>query len=301
MDVSGKTDFCVTHLRNLEAADSGCLTFYTGEDSDALSCLTNCVLICKPEVVAPDDVTRIITQEPKLAFYIIAQGFQGSSPESYTHPSAIIDSEAVIEANCYIGPYAVIGKCRIGIGVVIHSHVHLYDETEIGNRVVVESGSCIGVTGQIWAWGVDGKRWMMPQFGGVKVEDDCFIGSNVSIARGALQDTVIQKGVRISHGTMIGHNCHIGKETFLSNRIAISGSTDVGAFCFLGSGAVLQPGLHIGDQITIGAGAIVTKNFYEPGLVIAGNPARIVKKVKEGDQLKGVPVIKKWKDENARF
>ena len=291
VDVSGKSDCSVTHLRNLESAEPGCLTFYIGEDSSIVSHLKSCALICRPEVIAPEEVTKIITQDPKLAFYIIAQSFFSLSFKSYTHPTAIIDPEAVIEANCYIGPYSVIGKCRVGEGVTIHSNVHLYDGTTIGARTVVESGTCIGVTGQIWAWGLNGKRWMMPQLGGVIVEADCFIGSNISIARGALQDTIIQKGARISHGSMIGHNCHIGKETFLSNRIAMSGSTVVGDYCFLGSGAVLQPGLKIGDNITVGAGAIVTKNFDESGLVIAGAPAKVIKKAGKGEPLKGIPVI----------
>ena len=291
VDLSGDIAFKVSHLRNLDAADPNCLTFYVGEDSSFLEHLRDCVLICKANLTVPKSVTRIIVHDPKLCFYIIAQLFSVSFPKNFKHPTAIIHPEAVIRPNCYIGPYSVIEKCQLGESVVIQAHVHLYDGTTVGNRTVIESGTCIGVTGQIWAWDSDGKRWIMPQLGGVLIEEDCFIGSNISIARGALQDTVIKKGARISHGSMIGHNCQIGKETFLSNRIAMSGSTSVGDYCFIGSGAVIKPGLTIGNQITIGAGAVVTKSFNEKGVVIAGVPAKVVKKTKNGEQLKGVPVM----------
>ena len=288
-ELYGPSTTIVNHLCNIEAADNNCITFYVGDDLSVVDDLRNCLLICKSGISVHKSVTQIITANPKLAFYIISQSFSQPLPKKYFHNSVVIHPEAKIHPSAYIGPFCVIGKCQIGKDVFINSQVNLYDGVSIAERVIIESGTSIGVTGQIWAWDNNGKRWVMPQFGGVRIEEDCFIGSNISIARGALQDTIIKKSARIAHGTMIGHNCIIGEETFISNRVAIAGSTSVGNYCFLGAGSVLKSGLILGDDITIGAGAVVTKNCMDNGSVLAGVPAKVIKKVKKGEALAGVP------------
>ena len=290
-DLVGSPEARITHMRSLEEADPGCITFFIGEESGKVAHLKECVLVCLPGVVASPSVTRIMTKCPKLAFYIAAQEFGPPLPSPGVHFSALVDDAASIHASASIGEYTVIGKCVVSKGAVIHAHVHLCDRTVVGERSTVESGTCIGVTGQIWAWGLDGKRWVLPQIGGVKIGERCFIGSNISIARGALQDTLIGNGVRISHGTMIGHNCSVGRETFLSNRVALTGSVTLGDHCFVGSGAVLAPGVVIGDRISIGAGAVVTKSFREQGAVLAGVPAEFKKMIKNGGRIAGIPAM----------
>lgn len=53
----------------------------------------------------------------------------------------------------------------------------------------------------------------------------------------------------------------------------------LGKQCWVGMNAVILPGVVLGDRTTVGAGAIVTKSFEEGYCVIAGNPARIIKKL----------------------
>jgi len=290
VEIHGSEDFVIGHLRDLEHSDKGALTFYIGENTSKLDHLEDCVLICRPGVVPKSQtVSRIITDDPKLAFYILAQDFAPPSREPGIHHTAIIDPKAVVHPTATIGPFCVLEECTVGEKAILHSHVTLYASTRIGARAVIEGHTFIGATGQIWAWGFDGKRWVLPQIGGTVISDDCFIGSNVSIVRGALQDTVIDRGCRIAHGSRIGHNCQIGNETFVSNGVTIPGSVTIGNFCFLGSGSVYRPGIELGDNITVGAGAVVTKSFVEKGSVIAGVPARLIKKAEDVKSLAGVP------------
>lgn len=292
VEIQGSQEFAANHLRDLEHADRNALTFYIGEERTRLSHLKDCVLICRPDVMPQSEtVTCIKTGNPKLAFYILAQDFAPPSPEPSIHPTAVIDPEALVHPTATIGPFCVLEKCTIGEKTILHAHVTLYKNTSIGARVTIESNTCIGATGQIWAWGVDGKKWILPQMGGTVINDECFIGSNVSIVRGALQDTVIGRGCRIAHGSRIGHNCRLGMETFVSNGVTIAGSVTVGEFCFLGSGSVYRPGVVLGDAITVGAGGVVTKSFPDKGLVLVGIPAGVIKKLDDDTTLAGVPKL----------
>jgi UDP-3-O-[3-hydroxymyristoyl] glucosamine N-acyltransferase len=290
VEMSGPSDMVVTHLKNIDLADDHSLTFYIGHDSAILDHLNHCALFCLPGVVPKSVmVTCLFTDDPKLAFYIAAQLFIPKPQSPGVHPTAIIHPLAQVHPTAFIGPYCLIDKCVIGEGTFIQSHVRIGDDSRIENRVNIETGSYIGATGQVWAWGKDGRKWIMPQFGGVIVEDDCFIGSNVTIVRGALQNTVIGRGCRIAHGSMIGHNCFFGEETFISNGVAVAGSVTTGRNCFLGSGSRYRPGVTIGNNITVGVGAVVISDFRDDDLVLAGVPAKIIKKGNPGIKLAGVP------------
>lgn len=146
----------------------------------------------------------------------------------------------------------------------------------IENNVVIENNSVIGATGQGFERDFNGKLWLMPQVGTVYIGDDCFIGSNVTICRGTLEPTIIQKGVRIAHGTHIGHNVCIGLNTFIANGVSIAGSVQIGKDCFVGAGAVIRNKVKIADNVTIGCGAVVVKNIDKEGSTVVGNPAKII-------------------------
>lgn len=290
VEMCGSADMVIDHLKNIEQADDYSLTFYIGDDRAALNHLNNCALFCLPGVEPQNStVTRLITDDPKLAFYIAAQAFIPDLQQSGVHPTAIVHPNAQVHSTAFIGPYCVIDECAIGQETYIQSHVRIGNNCQIGNRVNIETGSYIGATGQVWAWGNDGRQWIMPQFGGVIVADNCFIGSNISIVRGSLQDTIIGRGCRIAHGSMIGHNCCFGEGTFISNGVAVSGSVVTGYNCFLGSGSRYRPGVTLGNNITVGVGSVVISDFKENNLVLAGIPAKIIRKVSPGVKLAGVP------------
>jgi len=291
VEIAGSANRVVEHLKNIELADDRSLTFYIGRDPMALDHLKECSVLCLPGVKPGNEtVTSLFTEDPKLAFYIAAQKFMPEPPPPGVHPTAILHPEARVHPSASIGPFCLIDKCVIGEGTHIQSHVRIGENTRIGKNVQVETGTYVGATGQVWAWDKQGRKWIMPQLGGVVVEDDCFIGSNVSLVRGALQDTVLRRGCRIAHGSMIGHNCHFGRETFVSNGVAIAGAVTTGKYCFLGSGSRYRPGIRLGDNVTVGVGAVVIESFLEEGAVLAGVPAKIIKRAHWGEKLTGFPV-----------
>lgn len=290
VSVQGPDDILVDHLCSLENADRNSLAYYVGKDEESLAHLQESVLICLPGVRPKNSkVARLETDEPQMAFYIVAQYFGPLTEEPSIHPTAVIHPEASIHPTASIGAFAVLEKCRIEEAAIIHPHVQIYQNTVIGKAVTIEAGSCIGATGQMWTWAKDGKKWVLPQLGKTMIRDHCFIGSNVTIARGALQDTFIAERCRISHGSMIGHGCHFDEDTFISNGVAISGGVKTGKSCFLGTGSRYRSGVVLGNGITVGVGAVVIKSFLEDNLVIAGVPAEILKRTEPGVKLKGVP------------
>lgn len=292
VSVHGRKDVIIDHLCSLEQADRNSLCFYIGYDNEKLSHLENCILICNSGVLSRNlTVTHIATKDPKLAFYIIAQDFTPPKPSPKIHPSCVIHPEAIIHPTVSVGPFCVLDKCLIRENAILHSNVRVYENTVIGASTVIEANTCIGATGQVWAWDKNGKRWELPQIGGTVIGDNCFIGSNVTIVRGALGDTAIGNECRIAHGSMLGHNCKIGDYTFISNGVAISGSVAIGSHCFLGSGSRYRPGISLGHSIYVGVGAVVINDFHEKNSVLAGVPSKVIKILRDNVQLAGIPKL----------
>ena len=120
------------------------------------------------------NISYIKTKDPKLLFYKLSYVFNPIN--------GYIDLDPMMN-NRY--PGAFIDKTvKIGKNVRILPGVTIYPNTEIGNNVVIESGSVIGCTGLLWVWDNDDKI-MLSTNGKVIIGDDCHISSNVSIVRGA--------------------------------------------------------------------------------------------------------------------
>jgi UDP-3-O-[3-hydroxymyristoyl] glucosamine N-acyltransferase len=120
---------------------------------------------------------------------------------------------------------------------------------------------------------VDGGRWInVPQLGGVVVGDDCEIGANTTIDRGAIDDTVLEEDVRLDNQIQIGHNVRIGAHTAMAGCVAVAGSTRIGRWCLVGGAAGIVGHLEIADKVTIGAMSLVTHSLDEPGEYASGTP-----------------------------
>ena len=278
-ELAGPDSFASTHVSAIDRADENCLSFYIGPDTEQVKGLRNCVLFCKDGLeFVHESVSRIIVDDPRLAFAIIAQEFLPALPEPGIHRTAIVDPEAMIHPTAYVGPYCTLEKCVIGEGCVIHPRVMIYANTTIGRRVEIESGAVIGATGLGRSVGPDGRHWLFPHFGETVLEDETFVGANSVITRGVLGQTILREGSRVNASVVIAHNCIIGKYTAVSIGVTISGSSVVGEGCFIGSSASLKEGIKLGNDIVVGMGAVVTKSFEEDNIVIMGNPARVYKK-----------------------
>jgi UDP-3-O-[3-hydroxymyristoyl] glucosamine N-acyltransferase len=120
---------------------------------------------------------------------------------------------------------------------------------------------------------MDGGRWMkVPQLGGVCIGDDCEIGANTTIDRGAIDDTVLEEDVRLDNQIQIGHNAHIGAHTAMAGCSAVAGSARIGRYCLIGGGAGVLGHLELCDRVIVTAMTLVTHSIREPGEYSSGTP-----------------------------
>lgn len=208
------------------------------------------------------------------------------------HKTAVIGEECEIADNVSIGPNCVIGrKVKIDSGVKIEAgsviadevvigsetkicaNVTIYHKVEIGKRVCVHSGTVIGSDGFGNA-NENGVWHKIYQLGTVIVGDDVEIGSNTTIDRGAIDNTVIGNGVKIDNQVQIAHNVHIGDHTAIAGCTGIAGSTKIGRHCMIAGRVGISGHIEIADRVVITGMSSVAKSIKEPGGVYAsGIPA----------------------------
>ena len=100
----------------------------------------------------------------------------------------------------------------------------------------------------------------MPQLGSVRVGDDVEIGANTTIDRGAIEDTVIEDGVKLDNQIQIGHNVRIGAHTAIAGCVGISGSTTIGKRCMIGGhGRHRRPPQHLPTTSSITGCSMVSQ------------------------------------------
>lgn len=236
------------------------------------------VLLVDPSVdysqtIQEQDKLLIVVSNPKLTLMRIIGHFFAEKPAPGIHPSSYIHPEAKIGRNVYIGPNCYIGKCNIGNNNIIHSGVHIYDRTVIGNNNVIHSGAVICVDGLGCVRLADGTLEEFPQIGGVVIGDNCYIGSNTHIASGSLSDTIIGNGCKINGMSFIGSNDVLHDNIWITGSSMLAGSVEVGENTNIFSRVVVRDWCKIGRNVTIGMGAVVTKNIPD-GETWYGSPAR---------------------------
>jgi UDP-3-O-[3-hydroxymyristoyl] glucosamine N-acyltransferase len=187
-------------------------------------------------------------------------------------PHAVIEEGCRIGEHCHIGSGTIVGReCRIGSGSFLAARVTLCSDVRLGQRVIIHPGAVIGADGFGIAMGDDG--WIkVPQLGGVSIGDDCEIGANTTIDRGALDDTVLENDVRLDNLVQIAHNVHIGAHTAMAGCAAAAGSARIGRYCLIGGGAGILGHLEVADRVTITARTLVTHSIKEPGEYSSGTP-----------------------------
>jgi len=273
-------DKCVYNLKiaSINEATQNSLVFVDkqAKNKDKLIAETlACAIICD---YIPEDETiyknkcLVVVDNPKLFFAkLVNQQLVVFTPQ--VHPTAIISASANVAKSCYVGPHVVIGEyVEIGENTFIHSNCSIYDNVKIGKDVVVDAGCIIGAAGFGFVRNdATGEPTRFPQLGGVVIEDDVEIGANVCIDRGALQDTLIRKGVKVDNLVQIAHNVEIGEYTYIMGTTAIGGSTIIGKQCWIAPSQILNK-ICIGDDVTVGYGAVVLKSVPS-GATYMGDPA----------------------------
>jgi UDP-3-O-[3-hydroxymyristoyl] glucosamine N-acyltransferase len=186
---------------------------------------------------------------------------------------AVIGDDSIIGEDAYVGPGTVIGdRCTLGAASRLMANVTLVQDVSIGQRTIVHPGAVLGADG--FGNARTDSGWVkVPQVGGVQVGDDVEIGANTTIDRGAIDDTVIENGVRLDNLIQIAHNVRIGEHTAIAATVGISGSAVIGKRCMLAGRAGVFGHVTICDDVILGAAAIATRDITEPGLYSAHFPA----------------------------
>ena len=216
----------------------------------------------------------IVTDQPYLYFARLTQMWRAQLRQRQfvefpagpaIHPSSVVDAQADIDPTARIGALCVIERgARIGPHTVLKARVTVGEDCVVGARCLLHSGVVIGADG--FGFAPDGDRWeKIEQLGAVRIGDDVEIGANTCVDRGALQDTVIEDGVKLDNLIQVGHNVRIGRNTAVAGCAGIAGSATIGAQCTIGGGAVVLGHLQIADGVHISAATVVSKSITQPG------------------------------------
>ncbi len=258
-------------LAPLESAQGQHISFLSNPRYQAQLRATHagCVIVSAAlQAMAPEGTARIVADNPYLYFARLTQLWrkhQTAERKPGIHATAVVDPSASVDASAFIGPLCVVEQgARIGPGSVLKSRVTVGEDCVIGARCILHAGVVIGADG--FGFAPDGERWeKIEQLGAVRIGDDVEIGANTCIDRGALQDTVIEDGVKLDNLIQIGHNVRVGRNTAMAGCVGVAGSATIGEHCTIGGGAVVLGHLTIASGVNISAATVVTKSITKPG------------------------------------
>ncbi|MGD8570537.1 MAG: UDP-3-O-(3-hydroxymyristoyl)glucosamine N-acyltransferase [Gammaproteobacteria bacterium] len=288
----GDTDCIIERVATLGNAGKGDITFFSNTRYKSLLRSTNASAV----IISKGDRSLLTTNgllvdDPYVAYARIATLLYPEQPlpteihaTSAIDPGATIAGSAGVGAHCVIGQGVTIGeRSYIGAGTVIENGVTIGDDcriagnvtichgVSIGDRVIVHPGVVIGSDG--FGLANDQGRWVkIPQIGSVRIGNDVEVGSNSTIDRGAIDDTIIEDGVKMDNQIQIAHNVHIGAHTAIAGCAAIAGSTRIGKYCQIGGKAGIVGHLEIADHVHITAMSLVTRSLKKPGVYSSGTP-----------------------------
>ena len=253
------------------------------------------VIIAHKNIDIPQDCNKtvILVDNPSLAFIEFLNFYINKINKIKIgfHKSATIHKSSLIGENVYIGENVVIEKnvkihnnvqifsnavikedSTIGEDSIIRENVIISNHTILNKRCEIKPGSVIGSNG----FGLvtnDKIHYSIPHVGKVIIKDNVLIGSNCTIDRGTINDTVIESGTKFDNQVHIGHNVKIGKNCIICAQVGIGGSSTVGNNVIIGGQAGIIDHLKIDNDVLIGPKSYVVKSI-KSNAYYSGNPAR---------------------------
>jgi UDP-3-O-[3-hydroxymyristoyl] glucosamine N-acyltransferase len=288
-DLHGSPQVLIDRLGPLQGATAGTLCFIADRKYEAQIAFSTAAALIVPPTLLDIALGRgavIVAADPYLYFSRLSRWWVArlSKPAvPGVHPSAVVEAGAQVHASASVGPFVHIeeGAC-IGPGVVVgahstigrdstvgamtrlHARVTIAEACVIGQRVILHPGAVIGADG--FGFAASEGRWeKIEQLGGVRIGDDVEIGANTCVDRGALQDTVIEEGVKLDNQIQIAHNVHIGAHSAMAGCVGVAGSTRIGAHCTFGGAAMILGHLVIADHVHISAASVVMSSIAKAG------------------------------------
>jgi UDP-3-O-[3-hydroxymyristoyl] glucosamine N-acyltransferase len=279
--VLGNDTVSISRVASLANAKSGDICFIN--DAKYQKALVSCeasAFVLKERDADLTSLPRIIVDNP-YAYFAKLSAFLNppAAVKLGIALSAVVDATATVPASCSVAPLVVIGEnvvlgehVVIGAGCVIENNVTIADNTRLEPHVVIKhdceigpnchlfSGAVIGSDG--FGYAEESGVWLkIPQVGRVVIHANVDIGANTTIDRGALDDTIIEEGVKLDNLVQIGHNCIIGAHTVIAGATGIAGSAKIGRHCKIGGAAMILGHLTITDHVTISPGSMITRSL----------------------------------------
>jgi UDP-3-O-[3-hydroxymyristoyl] glucosamine N-acyltransferase len=292
LTLKGEPSLKVRRLATLAQADAGALTFFANSRYRQHLKSTRAGVVVLSEADAEDcPVAALLSPNPYLAYARIAQMLHPDGPlAAGIHASAVIDPGAQISRSASIGPLSVVEegvlvgeRVLIGPGCILQrgarvgddsrllTRVSLYPDVRIGQRCILHAGAVIGADG--FGFAAHEGTWVkVPQVGSVRIGDDVEIGANTTIDRGAIDDTVVENGVKLDNQIQVGHNVVIGAHTAIAACTGISGSTVIGQRCMIGGMVGFAGHLTIADDVTVTGCSLVSASIKQAGSFSSGMP-----------------------------
>jgi len=282
----------ISRVASLQNAELGDICFINGAKylKDIEACRASAFVLREKDAQSTV-LPKIIVDNPYAYFAKISSLLNPVEPAKVgIAKSAVVALTAIIPASCSIGHHVVIGEgvllgegvvikhgcvieegVTIGENTIIESNVTLKHHTQIGRQCHIYAGAVIGSEG--FGYAEEAGVWLkIPQVGKVVIHDHVDVGANTTIDRGALDNTVIEEGVKLDNLIQIGHNCVIGAHTVIAGCVGIAGSAKVGKHCKIGGAAMILGHLEIVDHVTISPGSMITRSLLEPNTYTALMP-----------------------------
>lgn len=291
-EIVGDAATRVSRVATLDQGRPGTIAFLANERYLAQLAATGAAaVIVGPAARDATALPRIVCPNPYLYFARVASLLNPEPPPAAgRHATAVVHDTATIGEGVEIGPHAVVGagavigdgciiasgsqvgeEVRIGAGSRLFPRVTVYPRCVIGERVRLHSGVVIGADG--FGLAPDGERWVkIPQIGRVLIGNDVEIGANTTVDRGAIEDTVIEEGVKLDNLIMIAHNVRIGAHTAIAACAGVAGSARIGRHCRIGGSSGIAGHITLADNVEISAHTIITRSIDQPGTYTGAYP-----------------------------
>ena len=283
----------ITGVSGIREAQPGDITFLANPRYAVHLSTTQAAAVIVSRNMRSNEKTLIRTDDPYLAFVKVMKLLNGDDAPARAgvHPSAVMGEGVKLGRGAYVGPCCVVEdlaeigdgtqlvaqvyvgrKTTIGKDCLIYPNVTIREKIRIGSRVIIHSGTVVGGDGFGFA-PVKGVHHKVPQIGKVVINDDVEIGSNVTIDRATIGETVIGKGTKIDNLVQIAHNVVIGENSIIVAQCGISGSARIGNNVTLAGQSGVVGHVTVGDNTTVAArGGVISD--VSPGSVVSGFPAK---------------------------
>ncbi|MBU6503829.1 MAG: UDP-3-O-(3-hydroxymyristoyl)glucosamine N-acyltransferase [Burkholderiales bacterium] len=270
-ELHGDPEVQIQDIAPLDAASSASLSFLSNPKYQQQLAASRAACVIVGPAMRDAALMRgacIVATQPYLYFAKVTQLWKrqhAAGSSAGIHPSAVVDPDAVVDPGAAVGALCVVERgARIGAGSVLKSRVTVGENCVVGERCILHPGVVLGADGFGFA-PHDGAWVKIEQLGAVRIGNDVEIGANTCVDRGALQDTVIEDGVKLDNLIQIGHNVHIGQHTAMAGCVGVAGSTVIGAHCTFGGAAMVLGHLTIADHVHISSASMVSRSIRRPG------------------------------------